>query len=201
MIKADEAYDIFLQSVLDYHRFNELEPDCCPPYDDELKNLLYAKNWIDTIQWHLEDEIRSPNIPAEEVVQLKRKIDSRNQERTNIVEKLDDYFFTLFSTKTLKPDARLNTETPAWALDRLSILALKIYHMNQEYNRVDEGTPFKRKLSDNVQILKEQKMDLCSSIDSLLVDLNTGNKKMKLYRQMKMYNDEQLNPVLRKNNA
>ena len=121
-----------------------------------------------------------------------------NQERTNTVELIDDHFLTLFRNVDVAPNASVNTESPAWALDRLSILALKIYHMEAEANRVHASADHKKICRNRLNILREQQRDLSRSINELLRDLSSGVKFMKTYRQMKMYNDPHLNPVLYK---
>jgi hypothetical protein len=164
-----------------------------------LQHLFYWKNYIDTVQWHLEDIIRNPSIDPVEGIVLKRRIDKSNQDRTDVVEYIDDYFFQLYTTVAPLPDAVLNTESPAWAIDRLSILMLKIYHMNEEADRDDASEEHKDKCKAKLSILLEQCDDLSNSIDQLLSDIEAGKKKMKVYRQMKMYNDPSLNPILYNN--
>lgn len=160
--------------------------------------MLYEKNWIDAVQWHYEDIIRDPDIDPNEGMSLKRLIDSSNQNRTEMVEYIDSYFLKLYSNVSPKPDAKVNTESPAWALDRLSILILKIYHMKEESLRKDVSEQHRNTCNEKLQVLLEQQKDLSESIDQLLEDLSKGEKKMKVYKQMKMYNDETLNPVLYK---
>jgi hypothetical protein len=191
-------YNIFWQSILDYHKYDDVEKEISNPFNENtIENLLYKKNWIDTVQWHYEDIIRDPFIHPETGIEIKRKIDSLNQLRTNLVEKIDDYYYHLFSKVNLKENATINTETPAWAVDRLSILALKIYHFEQEFLRIDIEQNFKDNVNVKLMVLKEQKHDLISSLQQLLIDLSNGDKIMKCYRQMKMYNDNELNPILR----
>ena len=167
------------------------------PYSREsLENRLYLKCWIDTVQWHLEDIIRDPHINPVEALQIKRRIDRSNQDRTDLVEQIDSYYRQQFSDVTPAPDARLNTESPAWAVDRLSILALKIYHMQEQVGRTDASEEHIRKCQDKLRVLLEQQKDLSLAIDQLLEDIQQGRKYMKVYRQMKMYNDPSTNPVL-----
>lgn len=195
-----KAWGIFNQAIFDYHKADHVDTPEANPYTPEtLERILYAKNWIDTIQWHLEDIIRDENISPADALQIKRRIDASNQKRTDIVEDLDFWFLQQFSTVAPKSDARINTETPAWAVDRLSILALKIYHMAIEATRESADEAHRRKCSDKLQVLEEQKNDLSAAIDHLLRDIENGNVKMKLYKQMKMYNDESLNPILYQN--
>ena len=192
------AYDIFWESILRYHIADDVNQPFENPYDSKtIEHLLYRKNWIDTVQWHYEDIIRDPNINPIEALDLKRKIDASNQDRTNTVEFIDSYFLEKY--KNIKPleNATINTESPAWAVDRLSILALKIYHMQEEVNRTDASKEHKEKCNDKLQILLEQKKDLSEALDQLLADIEAGRKYMKVYKQMKMYNDEELNPILR----
>ena len=193
------AIKVFEKSVDDYHVYDDINRLASNPYDKkDFEHLLYEKNWIDTVQWHYEDIIRDPDIEPNEGMTLKRLIDSSNQNRTEMVEYIDSYFLKLYSNVSPKTDAKVNTESPAWALDRLSILILKIYHMKQESLREDVSEQHRNTCNEKLQILLEQQKDLSESIDQLLEDLSRGEKKMKVYKQMKMYNDETLNPVLYK---
>jgi len=161
-----------------------------------IEYYLYLKNWIDTVQWHLEDIIRNPDIDPVEALALKRRIDKSNQERTDLVELIDSYFFDLYKDAEVKSTAILNTESPAWAIDRLSILHLKIYHMQQEVDRKDSSPEHLAQCQIKLNILLDQQVDLSTSIDQLIEDISKGDKRMKVYKQMKMYNDPSLNPVL-----
>ncbi len=191
------AIKVFEKSVYDYHVYDDINRSASNPYDKkDFEHLLYEKNWIDTVQWHYEDIIRDPDIDPNEGMSLKRLIDSSNQNRTEMVEYIDSYFLKLYSNVSPKTDAKVNTESPAWALDRLSILILKIYHMKEESLREDVSEQHRNACDEKLQILLEQQKDLSESIDQLLEDLSRGEKKMKVYKQMKMYNDETLNPVL-----
>ena len=193
------AIKVFEKSVDDYHVYDDINRSASNPYDKkDFEHLLYEKNWIDTVQWHYEDIIRDPDIDPNEGMSLKRLIDSSNQNRTEMVEYIDSYFLKLYSNVNTKPDAKVNTESPAWALDRLSILILKIYHMKEESLREDVSEQHRNTCNEKLQVLLEQQKDLSESIDQLLEDLSKGEKKMKVYKQMKMYNDETLNPVLYK---
>ena len=193
------AIKVFEKSVDDYHVYDDITRLASNPYDKkDFEHLLYEKNWIDTVQWHYEDIIRDPDIDPNEGMSLKRLIDSSNQNRTEMVEYIDSYFLKLYSNVSPKPDAKVNTESPAWALDRLSILILKIYHMKEESLRKDVSEQHRNICNEKLQVLLEQQKDLSESIDQLLEDLSKGEKKMKVYKQMKMYNDETLNPVLYK---
>lgn len=188
---------VFHQCVKDYHVHNHVDYPINNPYSsDSFENLLYLKNHIDTVQWHLEDIVRDPNIDPQEGIALKRRIDKSNQERTDLVEKIDDYFLYQFKEVYTLPEATVNTESPAWAIDRLSILELKIWHMQEEVNRQGATEEHRMKCSNKLNVLLEQQVDLSTSIDELLTDIDAGKKKMKVYRQMKMYNDPSLNPVL-----
>lgn len=192
------AFRIFEESIVNYHIKNDVNQPFNNPYPkDTINHLLYRKNWIDTVQWHYEDIIRDPEIDPEKALELKRKIDASNQDRTDLVEFIDSYFLNKYQTVQTLPNARINTETPAWAIDRLSILALKIYHMQEETTRLDASLEHIKKCSDKLKVLLEQKEDLSSAIDQLLTDIEEGAIFMKTYKQMKMYNDEELNPVLR----
>ncbi len=194
------AYTVFEQSINDYHQFDNVDQPINTPYPkDKFEHLLYLKNWIDTVQWHFEDIIRDPQIDPVAALVLKRRIDASNQERTDMVEYIDSYFLQKFSNVHPKDDAKINTESPAWAFDRLSILALKIYHMQEEVNRPEASQAHKDKCQEKLNILLEQRSDLSTAIEELLTDIENGDKFMKVYKQMKMYNDEELNPVLYQN--
>ena len=193
------AIEIFEKSVNDYHIHDDINRKATNPFEmKSFEHLLYEKNWIDTVQWHYEDIIRDPEIDPNEGMKLKRMIDSSNQNRTEMVEYIDSYFLELYSNATLVKNARINSESPAWAMDRLSILILKIYHMDEESKRVDVSEKHRNNCQAKLDVLLDQKTDLSESIDQLLEDISSGQKKMKVYKQMKMYNDESLNPVLYK---
>lgn len=194
------AYTIFEQSINDYHKTDNVNQPISNPYPkDKIEHLLYFKNWIDTVQWHYEDIIRDPNIDPVAALTLKRKIDASNQERTDMVEYIDSYFLTKYAGVAVKSTAKINSESPAWTLDRLSILALKIYHMSEEANRNNASKEHKDKCQEKLNVLLEQRSDLSTAIDDLLTDIESGDKFMKVYKQMKMYNDDDLNPVLYQN--
>ncbi len=192
------ANRIFEESISKYHQIDKVDQTFKNPYPkDDIAHLLYRKNWIDTVQWHYEDIIRDPDIDPIAALKLKRQIDSSNQDRTDLVEYIDSYFLKKYQSVQIKGNAAINTESPAWAIDRLSILALKIYHMQEEANRTDASQDHIDKCSQKLNVLLEQRLDLSAAIDQLLGDIETGNKYMKVYKQMKMYNDDELNPVLR----
>ncbi len=192
------AFNIFQESIDTYHIKDEVNQEFVSPYSkDKVEHLLYRKNWIDTVQWHYEDIIRDPDIDPVAALELKRKIDASNQDRTDLVEYIDSYFLEKYRSIKVKEDATINTESPAWAFDRLSILALKIYHMQEEVNRTDASSEHIENCQKKLTVLLEQKKDLSSAIDQLLADIESGDKYMKVYKQMKMYNDDELNPVLR----
>ncbi|MGW9684619.1 DUF4254 domain-containing protein [Flagellimonas sp. 2504JD1-5] len=192
------AFKIFQESIDTYHIKDDVYQDFANPYPkDKVEHLLYRKNWIDTVQWHYEDIIRDPGINPVDALDLKRKIDASNQDRTDLVEYIDSYFLNKYKDVEVNSNATINTESPAWALDRLSILALKIYHMQEEVDRTDASPEHIKKCSQKLAVLLEQRKDLSSAIDQLLKDIESGNKYMKVYKQMKMYNDDELNPVLR----
>ncbi|MDL5510266.1 DUF4254 domain-containing protein [Arenibacter sp. M-2] len=196
---SDFAYKIFEESIEKYHQIDDVSQEFNNPYPkDDISHLLYRKNWIDTVQWHYEDIIRDPNIEPVAALKLKRQIDASNQDRTDLVEFIDSYFLNKYQSVEKDKNASINTESPAWAIDRLSILALKIYHMQEEVHRKDATREHIQKCSAKLNILLEQKRDLSSAIDQLLLDIESGKKYMKVYKQMKMYNDNELNPVLRK---
>lgn len=197
---SEFSFSIFEKSINDYHIHDNVNQPINNPYPkDKIEHLLYLKNWIDTVQWHYEDIIRDPNIDPVEALKLKRKIDASNQERTDMVEYIDSYFLSKYKDVQVKPDAKINSESPAWAIDRFSILALKIYHMNVEATREDANEEHRAKSREKLNVLLEQKKDLSTAIDDLLSDIENGNKYMKVYKQMKMYNDDDLNPVLYQN--
>ena len=196
-MKSAAAYSIFEQSVKDYHVLERIDQPYNNPHPPKsLSHLMYRKNWIDTIQWHYEDLIRDPGINPVEALELKRKIDISNQNRTDTVEYIDNYFLDQFSSVTPQVDATSNTESPAWAYDRLSILSLKIYHMLEESQRNTASASHRQQCADKLEVLQTQREDLSRAIDQLLDDLSGGRKTMKVYKQMKMYNDKALNPVL-----
>ena len=194
------AFPVFEQSIKDYHILDDVYQPTLNPYTKgTIEYLLYAKNWVDTVQWHYEDIIRDPNIDPVAALVLKRKIDASNQVRTDMVEYIDSYFLQKHKDVTIKPSAKINTESPAWAIDRLSILALKIYHMSEEANRAEATAEHRAKCQEKLKVLLDQKSDMFISINDLLTDIENGDKFMKVYKQMKMYNDDDLNPVLYQN--
>jgi hypothetical protein len=194
------AYSVFEQSIKDYHQYDNVNQPINSPFPKEkFEHLLYLKNWIDTVQWHFEDIIRDPNIDPIAALTLKRRIDASNQERTDMVEYIDGYFLQKYAHVDVKDNAKINSESPAWAFDRLSILALKIYHMQEEATREDASQDHRDKCQAKLNILLEQRTDLSTAIDDLLTDIENGDKFMKVYKQMKMYNDDDLNPVLYQN--
>ena len=195
-MNATLANDLFRQSIRDYHRIDHVDTPIDNPFADDIQHLLYRKNWIDTVQWHLEDIIRSLTIRPDELVAVKRRIDRSNQDRTDTVEQIDGWFFDQFRNLSPKPGARLNSETPAWLLDRMSILQLKLYHFREQTERPDVPDEHRRKAGQKLAVLLEQEGDLARCFDELLEDIRTGDRYMKVYRQMKMYNDPTLNPVL-----
>jgi hypothetical protein len=197
---SELAFPIFEESIRDYHKYDNVDQPISNPYpNDKIEHLLYLKNWIDTVQWHFEDIIRDPQIDPVEALKLKRRIDASNQERTDMVEYIDSYFLQKYKEVHVKENAKINSESPAWAIDRLSILALKIYHMQEEANRAEASAEHRAKCQEKLNVLLEQKKDLTTAIDDLLNDIANGDKYMKVYKQMKMYNDEELNPVLYQN--
>ena len=199
MTFTEQANKIFNQAINDYHLTDNVDTPIRNPYErGTIEFRLYLKCWIDTVQWHYEDIIRDPHIDPTEALALKRRIDRSNQDRTDLVEDIDSYFRHTYSEVNPLPDARLNTESPAWAVDRLSILALKIYHMKEQVERQDAEADHIAKCQAKLNVLLEQQKDLSLAIDQLLEDIEAGRKYMKVYRQMKMYNDPATNPVLYK---
>ncbi|NCP21380.1 MAG: hypothetical protein CO023_04460 [Flavobacteriales bacterium CG_4_9_14_0_2_um_filter_35_242] len=196
-MKATEFNNLFDSVIANYHQKDTVDQVFENPYKEMgLAQLLYRKCWIDTVQWHFEDIIRLPNINPVEALVLKRKIDASNQDRTDMVEYIDSYYLNLYKAIKIKPNATINTESPAWAIDRLSILALKIYHMKEEAFRESATKTHRESCQTKLNILLEQRQDLSKAIDDLIVAIASGQKYMKVYKQMKMYNDESLNPML-----
>jgi hypothetical protein len=188
---------IFEAAIRDYHVTDNVDTPISNPYPQgQIEHDLYLKCWIDTVQWHFEDIIRDPAIDPAAALVLKRRIDKSNQDRTDLVERIDSYFLTVYRDVKPAPDATINTESPAWAIDRLSILALKIYHMRLEAERTDASDEHREKCGAKLRVLLEQQRDLSQAITQLLDDIAAGRKYMKVYKQMKMYNDTDTNPVL-----
>mgnify|MGYP000858700692 FL=1 len=198
-MRAQQYNKLFDEVIAKYHILDSVDQPFENPFDkNSFEHLLYRKNWIDTVQWHYEDIIRLPDIDPVEAIVLKRKIDASNQDRTDMVEYIDSYFLNKFKDVKVKEGAKINSETPAWAIDRLSILALKIYHMNEEATRKSASVEHRAKCQEKLNVLLEQRVDLSTAIDDLLNDFATGEKYVKVYKQMKMYNDEDTNPMLYK---
>ena len=199
---AAHCNEIFDKAILDYHQHDNVDELAVNPYaDGSIDFLLYQKNWIDTVQWHLEDIVRNPDISPVDGLALKRRIDASNQVRTDMVEYIDSYFLDKYNDVQVVAGASLNTESPAWAIDRLSILALKIFHMSIEAHRPEAESTHRDACTKKLNILLEQRVDLSTAIDMLLKDIESGKKYMKVYKQMKMYNDPSLNPVLYQQSA
>ena len=197
MTFIQQAISIFNQAIEDYHKYDDVDHPCDNPFEEHsIEGYLYKKEWIDTVQWHLEDLIRDPDIDPAAALTLKRRIDKSNQDRTDLVEMIDEYYWQLFQQVKPQPKATLNTESPAWAIDRLSILQLKIYHMKVEVERANVSEAHKAKCQAKLEVLLEQNTDLSTAISQLLEAYQRGEKVMKVYKQMKMYNDPALNPVL-----
>ncbi len=194
---SEQCYHIFEQATEAYHVTNSIDATVHNPYPvKSLEFYLYLKNWIDAVQWHMEDIIRDPNIDPVQALKMKRRIDKSNQDRTDLVELIDSFFLDKYKNVKVLPDATINTESPAWAVDRLSILVLKIYHMQEEVNRPDASVDHKERCRKKLDVLLEQKKDLSLALNQLLADIHAGRKYMKVYKQMKMYNDPSLNPIL-----
>lgn len=197
MTFTELSWKIFEQSIADYHKKDDVDTPIANPFEIKtIEYYLYLKNWIDTVQWHLEDIIRNPEIDPVEALKIKRRIDKSNQDRTDLVELIDSYFLDKYKDVKVQPSATINTESPAWAVDRYSILSLKIYHMQEQVGRTDVSAEHKAQCQNKLNVLLEQKKDLGGAIDQLLDDIVAGRKYMKVYKQMKMYNDPNLNPVL-----
>ena len=194
---TENANRIFRQVIDDYHRFDDVDHPVNNPYTNgSIDFLLYEKCWVDTVQWHLEDIIRDPQIDPVAALALKRRIDKSNQVRTDMVEYIDSYMLEKYREVTPQADARINTETPAWAIDRLSNLALKIYHMHCDTVRTVVVVVHRAACRKKLEVLQTQQVDLSQAIEELFDDIASGRKYMKVYKQMKMYNDPSLNPVL-----
>ena len=197
MTFTELAQPIFERAIADYHVTDNVDTPIRDPYDEgTIEADLYRKCWIDTVQWHLEDIIRDPHIDPVEALALKRRIDHSNQDRTDLVETIDSYFYTQYHDLQPLPGATINTESPAWAIDRLSILALKIWHMREQTERTDATSQHRDACQKKLDVLLLQQEDLSTAIDQLLADIEAGRKWMKVYKQMKMYNDPATNPVL-----
>ena len=197
MTFTELSWKIFEQSIADYHKKDDVDTPIANPFEIKtIEYYLYLKNWIDTVQWHLEDIIRNPEIDPIEARKIKRRIDKSNQDRTDLVELIDSYFLDKYKDVKVQPGATINTESPAWAVDRYSILSLKIFHMQEQVGRTDVSAEHKAQCQNKLNVLLEQKKDLGGAIDQLLDDIVAGRKYMKVYKQMKMYNDPNLNPVL-----
>ena len=197
MTFTELACPIFDRAIADYHLTDNVDTPIQNPYAaGTIEADLYRKCWIDTVQWHFEDIIRDPQIDPAAALVLKRRIDKSNQDRTDLVETIDSYFFTKYHSIVPQADATINTESPAWAIDRLSILALKIYHMREQVQRTDASEEHRATCQKKLDVLLEQQVDLSTAIDQLLTDIEAGRKWMKVYKQMKMYNDPSTNPVL-----
>lgn len=194
---SEKCIHLFEQATNAYHVTDHVDATIHNPYEvKSIEFYLYLKNWIDAVQWHLEDIIRNPAIDPVKAVAIKRRIDKSNQDRTDLVELIDSFFLDKYKEAKVLPDATINTESPAWAVDRLSILILKIYHMQQEANRPDADAEHKARCEEKLAVLLEQRKDLSTALNQLLADIEAGRKYMKVYKQMKMYNDPALNPVL-----
>jgi len=199
MVEVGEVNEIFDRVIKDFHIYDDVDHVYVNPYEfGSLPYLLYHKCWIDTVQWHLEDLIRDPDILPEKALEIKRRIDASNQDRTDQVEKIDDFFVEQVKDVSFRTDAKINTESPAWAIDRLSILALKIFHMKEQVERKGVGKTHQQSSQEKLDSLLVQRRDLSQAISELIQDIQAGNRHMKVYRQMKMYNDPSLNPVLYK---
>jgi hypothetical protein len=194
---SEQCNTVFAACTDYYHIKNDVDAEAKNPYEfKSIEYYLFIKSWIDAVQWHLEDIIRNPSIDPAEALLLKRRIDRSNQDRTDLVELIDSYFFEKYGDVKPLPVATINTESPAWAIDRLSILTLKIYHMQQEAARKEATPEHREQCNKKWQVLLAQQKDLSVAIDQLLDDIADGRKYMKVYKQMKMYNDSALNPVL-----
>ena len=200
MLKAQECNSIFDQCIDQYHVLDKIDQPLNNSYQQgDINHLLYHKCWIDTVQWHYEDLIRDPNIDPSEGMALKKLIDASNQRRTDMVEKIDDWCLEQFKDIAADNDAGINTESPAWVIDRLSILSLKIYHMQEQASRQGVDEEHLKQAESKLAVLQEQRVDLSTSFDQLLAGIGSGKRRMKVYRQMKLYNDPATNPALYKN--
>jgi hypothetical protein len=198
MIKAEDCNNFFNKCIEQYHVLDSVDQSFAPIQGSDIEQLLYQKCWIDTVQWHYEDLIRDPEIDPKEGMALKRLIDASNQRRTDMVEQIDDWFLGQFEAVNADEKATVNTESPAWVVDRLSILALKIYHMREQVERDNVDAEHVQQAKVKLEVLNEQQIDLSASFNELLADIGSGRRVMKVYRQMKLYNDPTTNPVLYK---
>jgi hypothetical protein len=191
------SISVFKEATRIYHLADNVDAPFSNLFaPNTIESDLFLKNWIDAVQWHLEDIIRNPQINPVDALALKRRIDASNQERTDLVERIDTYFWSKYQDVETLPDAVINTESPAWAIDRLSILILKIWHMQAEADRLEAAPEHRLQCQRKLDVLNEQLADLSMAIDQLLSDIESGRRYMKVYKQMKMYNDPALNPVL-----
>lgn len=196
-MKAEDFIPIFKRCIVDYHQHDFVDQPMNNPFvSNSIQGLMYTKNWIDTVQWHLEDIVRDPEIDPAKGIEIKRRIDQSNQDRTDLVEQIDDWFNAELKAIEPKENARLNTESIAWVVDRISILCLKMYHMEEQVNRTDSSEEHQKKCQLKLAVLEEQEKDLVRSFNELMEDIHAGERVVKVYRQMKMYNDASLNPVL-----
>ena len=161
-------------------------------------SLVSKQHFFNFELWHQEDMARDSDAPDSKIAAVKRTIDVLNQQRNDLIEQIDQYLLNILQKKNVQyvKDADMNSETPGSIIDRLSINALKIYHMEEETQRTDVNNDHLKKCSVKVSVLYDQRNDLKKSLDKLLYDLSIGEKQLKVYKQMKMYNDENLNPVL-----
>jgi hypothetical protein len=195
-MKAENCNIIFQKAIENYHLKDHVDTMLENPYDaNTLDYIMYEKCWIDTVQWHLEDLIRIPDLNPKEALAIKQRIDKSNQNRTDMVEKIDDHYVSLYRS-TSENATLMNTESPGWVVDRLSILCLKIFHMKEQVLRKDATKKHLQECEWKLNILNLQQHDLSNAFNQLLEDYKNGVKKMQVYRQMKMYNDANLNPEL-----
>jgi len=192
MIDVAEIVRLHRETVQRWH-----QRDIDNPYEGFLA-LVCRQHEQNYRLWHEEDIARSPDVPDSRIAQVKRNIDRLNQQRNDLIERLDDHLIGQLAAAGIRPSpqAPLNTETPGSVIDRLSILALRIYHMEEQAQRRDAGAEHVEKARRKLAILHEQLRDLSTSLRQLLEDIFAGRKRLKVYRQFKMYNDPTLNPYL-----
>ena len=193
LIDVDGLLQRQLSLVEEWHK-----SECLPENSDSFYQLIYEQHLTNFKLWHEEDKARDPDASDNLIATVKRSIDRLNQKRNDEIEKIDEGLLKKLEQGSVKilEDATLNSETPGSMIDRLSINALKIYHMDEETRREEALKEHRVNCNKKLMILREQRLDLGRCLLEFLEDLISGRKTLKVYRQMKMYNDSSLNPVL-----
>lgn len=175
----------------------EMEGDDVSPIAS-LEQAIGAEHLVNIRLWHAEDEARRPDAPDRVIAQIKRRIDTLNQQRNDLVERIDEQILAELERRGLRDvDAPLHSETPGAIIDRLSVLALRIYHMREEATRPDADPDHRGRCQERARVLEEQRSDLAECLSALQRDLLAGKRRVRRYRQFKMYNDPEMNPYLR----